>query len=113
MAKMRAVQVPHPNGPLELVERDIPEPSAGSVRIKVQACGVCHSDALTKDGTWPGLDYPRVPGHEVAGVIDAWVPGSWAGKPAKGSESAGSGETAVTVILAAGVTSACAKMPLW
>ena len=53
------------------MEHDIPEPPAGSVRIKVQACGVCHSDSLTKDGTWPGINYPRVPGHEVAGIIDA------------------------------------------
>jgi D-arabinose 1-dehydrogenase-like Zn-dependent alcohol dehydrogenase len=70
MSKMRAVQVPRPNGPLELVERDIPEPPAGSVRIKIQACGICHSDSLTKEGTWPGIRYPRVPGHEIAGVID-------------------------------------------
>jgi D-arabinose 1-dehydrogenase-like Zn-dependent alcohol dehydrogenase len=75
MAKMRAVQVPYPNGPFELVERDIPEPGAGSVRIKVQACGICHSDSLTKEGTWPGIDYPRVPGHVVAGLIDALGPG--------------------------------------
>jgi D-arabinose 1-dehydrogenase-like Zn-dependent alcohol dehydrogenase len=71
MAKMRAVQVSQPNGPLELVERDMPEPSAGAVRIKVEACGVCHSDAFTKEGTFPGLQYPRVPGHEIAGVLDA------------------------------------------
>jgi D-arabinose 1-dehydrogenase-like Zn-dependent alcohol dehydrogenase len=71
MSKMRVVQVPRPNGPLEIVERDIPEPPAGSVRIKVQACGICHSDSLTKEGTFPGLQYPRVPGHEIAGVIDA------------------------------------------
>lgn len=69
--KMRAVQVAAPKGPFQLVEREIPEPEAGSVRIKVQACGVCHSDSFTKEGTWPGLQYPRVPGHEVAGVIDA------------------------------------------
>ncbi len=75
MAKMRAVQVSRPNGPLELVERDIPEPGAGSVRIKVQACGICHSDSLTKEGTFPGIQYPRVPGHEVAGIIDAVGPG--------------------------------------
>ncbi len=71
MAKMRAMQVPQPQGPFELVERDIPEPGAGWVRIKVQACGICHSDSFTKEGTWPGIDYPRVPGHEVAGLIDA------------------------------------------
>jgi D-arabinose 1-dehydrogenase-like Zn-dependent alcohol dehydrogenase len=75
MAKMRAVQVPHPNGPLELVERDLPSPSPGSLRIKVQACGVCHSDSMTKEGTFPGISYPRVPGHEVAGIIDAVGPG--------------------------------------
>lgn len=71
MTKMRVVQVPQPNGPFEIVEREIPEPSAGEVRVKVQACGICHSDSFTKEGTWPGIEYPRVPGHEVAGVIDA------------------------------------------
>lgn len=75
MATMRALQVSRPNGPLELVERDIPEPGAGLVRIKVQACGICHSDTLTKDGTWPGIEYPRVPGHEVIGLVDALGPG--------------------------------------
>jgi D-arabinose 1-dehydrogenase-like Zn-dependent alcohol dehydrogenase len=72
---MRVVQFPHPQGPLELVEREIPEPGAGSVRIRVEACGICHSDSLTKEGLWPGLQYPRVPGHEVPGVIDAVGPG--------------------------------------
>jgi D-arabinose 1-dehydrogenase-like Zn-dependent alcohol dehydrogenase len=72
--RMRVVQVPHPNGPLELVERPIPEPGAGAVRLKVQACGVCHSDSLTKEGAFPNLQYPRVPGHEVAGVIDKLGP---------------------------------------
>jgi D-arabinose 1-dehydrogenase-like Zn-dependent alcohol dehydrogenase len=68
---MRAAQVREAKGPYEVVERDVPEPGAGQVRIKVQASGVCHSDALTKEGLWPGLRFPRVPGHEVAGVIDA------------------------------------------
>ena len=67
---MKAVQVPSAGADFQIVERDIPEPGPGHVRIKVQACGVCHSDALVKDGSWPGLQYPRVPGHEVAGVID-------------------------------------------
>jgi D-arabinose 1-dehydrogenase-like Zn-dependent alcohol dehydrogenase len=67
---MKAVQVPKPGGDFEVVEREIPEPVAGHVRIKVQACGVCHSDVLTKEGVWPGIQYPRVPGHEVAGIID-------------------------------------------
>src|SRR5260370_42123592 len=75
MARMRAVQVPRAEGPLELVEREIPEPGAGSVRLRVEACGICHSDSLTKEGLWPGLQYPRVPGHEVAGIIDAVGPG--------------------------------------
>src|SRR6266850_6831198 len=75
MATMRAVQVSRPGGPFEMVERPIPEPGAGSLRIKVRACGICHSDALTKEGGWPGIQYPRVPGHEVAGTIDAIGPG--------------------------------------
>jgi D-arabinose 1-dehydrogenase-like Zn-dependent alcohol dehydrogenase len=75
MSKMRVVQVPHPNGPFELVERGIPEPGTGSVRIKVQACGICHSDSMIKEGTFPNIQYPRVPGHEVVGFIDAVGPG--------------------------------------
>jgi D-arabinose 1-dehydrogenase-like Zn-dependent alcohol dehydrogenase len=71
MAKMRVVQVPQPKAPFQIVERDIPDPPSGSVRIKVQACGVCHSDSVTKEGLFPNIQYPRVPGHEVAGVIDA------------------------------------------
>jgi D-arabinose 1-dehydrogenase-like Zn-dependent alcohol dehydrogenase len=71
MAKMRVVQISRANGPFEIVERDIPQPGAGEVRIKVQACGICHSDSFTKEGLFPGLKYPRVPGHEVAGVVDA------------------------------------------
>ena len=71
MSRMRAVQVSRPNGPFEIVEREIPGPGAGSVRIKIQACGICHSDSITKEGRWLGLQYPRVPGHEVVGVIDA------------------------------------------
>jgi D-arabinose 1-dehydrogenase-like Zn-dependent alcohol dehydrogenase len=74
MAKMRVVQVPRPGGPFEMVERDIPEPGPGWVRIKVQACGICHSDSVTKDGLFPGIQYPRVPGHEVIGLIDAVGP---------------------------------------
>jgi D-arabinose 1-dehydrogenase-like Zn-dependent alcohol dehydrogenase len=67
---MKVAQVTRPGGDFEFVEREIPKPDAGQVRIKVQACGVCHSDQLTKDGMWPGIQYPRVPGHEVAGIID-------------------------------------------
>lgn len=86
MSKMRAAQIPRPNGPFEIVERPIPQPDSGWVRIKVQACGICHSDSLVKEGHWPGLQYPRVPGHEVIGVVDAvgagvaqWKPGQHVG----------------------------------
>ena len=70
MAKMKAVQVPKPGADFEVVEREIREPDSGQVRIRVQACGVCHSDVATKEGVLPGISYPRVPGHEVVGVID-------------------------------------------
>lgn len=69
--KMKAAQISKAGGDWELVERDIPEPGVGQVRVKVDACGICHSDVLVKDGIWPGLQYPRVPGHEIAGRIDA------------------------------------------
>ena len=69
--KMKAVQISKAGGDWEIVERDIPEPGPGQVRVKVEACGICHSDALVKDGIWPGLQYPRVPGHEIAGRVDA------------------------------------------
>lgn len=75
MPSMRAVQVSKPGGDFELVEREVPRPGPGQVRIRVQACGVCHSDSVTKDGSFPGISYPRVPGHEIAGVIDEVGPG--------------------------------------
>lgn len=71
MTTMRVAQVSHPNGPFEIVERPIPDPGPGTIRIKVQACGICHSDSLTKEGLYPGIEYPRVPGHEIAGTVDA------------------------------------------
>src|SRR5579864_8934706 len=70
MTQMKVAQVSKPGADFEIVEREIPEPGAGQVRIKVQACGVCHSDVLTVEGSWPGIQFPRVPGHEVAGIID-------------------------------------------
>ena len=70
VAPMKVAQVPAPGADFEIVEREVPEPGAGHVRIKVQACGVCHSDVLTKEGALPGIEYPRVPGHEVVGVVD-------------------------------------------
>jgi D-arabinose 1-dehydrogenase-like Zn-dependent alcohol dehydrogenase len=70
IAPMKAAQIPKAGADFQIVEREIPKPGAGEVLIKVQACGVCHSDVLTKEGAWPGIQYPRVPGHEVAGVIE-------------------------------------------
>jgi D-arabinose 1-dehydrogenase-like Zn-dependent alcohol dehydrogenase len=70
IAPMKAAQVPKPGADFEIVEREIPNPGAGQVRVKVQACGVCHSDSFTKEGQWPGIQYPRVPGHEIAGIVD-------------------------------------------
>ena len=91
MSKMHVVQVPRPNGPLEIVEREIPEPGAGSVRIKVEACGICHSDSMTKEGLWPGIQYPRV-------MLSAQP--SPDGRKANGSASVGTAATAATAILA-------------
>src|SRR4029078_8288276 len=68
--RMKAAQVGKPGGDWELVERDRPKPAAGQVRVKVEACGICHSDTLVKEGLWPGLQSPRGPGHETAGRID-------------------------------------------
>jgi D-arabinose 1-dehydrogenase-like Zn-dependent alcohol dehydrogenase len=83
---MKVAQISKPGGDFEIVEREIPEPGAGQVRIKVQACGICRSDELTKEGLWPGIQYPRIPGHEVVGIVDevgagvsAWKKGQRAG----------------------------------
>src|SRR5436309_4026534 len=70
MTTMRVAQIPSPKRPFEIVERPMPQSGPGTVRIKVAACGICHSDSLVKEGLWPGIQYPRVPGHEVAGTID-------------------------------------------
>lgn len=80
MPKIRVVQVTRKGGPFELVERDLPEPGRGEVRVKVQACGVCHSDSIAKNGLFPNVPFPIVPGHEIAGVVDAVGPGvvEWA-----------------------------------
>jgi D-arabinose 1-dehydrogenase-like Zn-dependent alcohol dehydrogenase len=86
MNTMRVAQVPGPKREFQIVERPMPEPASGTIRIKIAACGICHSDALVKEGLWPGIQYPRVPGHEVAGTIDAvgagvtgWMPGQKVG----------------------------------
>jgi len=81
MAKMKVAQIAKAGADLEIVDREIPQPGPGQVRIRVQACGVCRSDVLTKEGGLPGLVYPRVPGHEVAGVIDEAGPGVTQWKP--------------------------------
>jgi len=85
-SKMKAAQISKPGGDWELIERDVPDPGAGEARVKVEACGICHSDALVKEGLWPGLQYPRVPGHEIAGRVDtvgenvtAWTKGQRVG----------------------------------
>jgi len=75
MGQMTAVQISRPGAPFEVVKREVPAPGPNQVRIKVDACGVCHSDVFVKEGHWPGLQYPRVTGHEVAGVIDEVGPG--------------------------------------
>src|ERR1700740_2108561 len=94
IAPMKAAQVPKPSGDFELVEREVPSPGPGQVRIKVQACGVCHSDLFVKEGLWPGIQYPRVPGHEIAGIIDelgagviGWTKGQRAGVGWPGGEA--------------------------
>jgi D-arabinose 1-dehydrogenase-like Zn-dependent alcohol dehydrogenase len=74
VATMKVAQIPKGGAEFQIVEREIPEPGPGQVRIKVQACGVCHSDSLTVEGSWPGIQYPRAPGHEVAGIIDKVAP---------------------------------------
>jgi len=86
MPRMKAAQISKPGGDWELVEREIPEPGPSQVLIKVEACGICHSDVLVKEGLWPGIQYPRVPGHEVAGRIavvggsvSVWKPGDRVG----------------------------------
>jgi D-arabinose 1-dehydrogenase-like Zn-dependent alcohol dehydrogenase len=70
----RAMQVTNAGAAFELVQKQFPDPAPGQVRIRVQACGVCHSDSLTKEGIWPGIRFPRVPGHEIAGILDAVAP---------------------------------------
>ena len=99
MPKMRAVQVPRPKGPFEIVERDIPEPSPGSVRIKVQACGVCHSDSVTKEGLLPSFSTREFPDMKSS---ESWMPlvrASTDGSPASVSELAGMEATVATAIV--------------
>jgi D-arabinose 1-dehydrogenase-like Zn-dependent alcohol dehydrogenase len=96
---MKAAQITKPGAGFQIVERKIPEPRAGQVRIKVQACGVCHSDLFTVEGSWPGIQYPRVPGHEVLGVIDEVGAGVSEWKNTAVSENQGPGHDSDFFIL--------------
>ncbi len=106
---MKVAQISKPGAAFEIVEREIPEPEAGQVRIKVQACGICHSDVLVKEGVLPGIQYPRVPGHEVAGIIDEVAPASPCGRTGSESESAGMAGTTALAANAAAETFAIAE----
>ena len=110
MAKMRVVQVPEAKAPFEMVEREVPEPVSGAVRIKVQGCGICHSDSYTKDGLVPGIQYPRVPGHEVIGLS---VPTCRDGPRDSGSVWVGMGEIAVTATRVGAATPSPARPRAW
>ena len=107
---MKAAQISKSGGGFELVDRDTPEPGAGQVRVKVEACGICHSDVFVKDGVWPGLQYPRVPGHEIAGRIDALGSDSGNGRWVSALELAGMAGTTLSVNNAAAAISRCAAI---
>jgi len=106
---MKVAQIPKAGADFEIVEREIPNPSAGEVRIKVQACGICHSDVLTKEGAWPGIQYPRVPGHEVAGIIDEVGDGVSEWKKDSASAWAGMAARTIRASHAGGEISAIAR----
>jgi D-arabinose 1-dehydrogenase-like Zn-dependent alcohol dehydrogenase len=108
MATMRAVQIGRRGGDFEVVDREIPAPGPGEVRVRVSACGVCHSDMFAKEGGYP-TEYPIIPGHEIAGVVGARGRASTAGRPASGSGSDGSAATAATASGAGGAGSSTAR----
>lgn len=110
MAQMTAVQVSRPGAAFEVITKALPEPGPDQVRLKVQACGICHGDVFLKEGHWPSLQYPRVTGHEVAGVIDAVGPDVTRWKNASGSAWAGMAAIAVTVSPAAAAISSAATI---
>jgi NADPH:quinone reductase-like Zn-dependent oxidoreductase len=107
VGKMRAVQVSEPGGEFELVERDIPQPGAGEVLVRVHACGSCHSDSLAKEGGFPG--HPLVPGHEIAGVTETVGEGSSTGSRKDASGWTGSAATAATASPVGGATSSAVR----
>ena len=108
--KMKVAQISTAGGDFELVERDIPEPGTGQVRVKVEACGICHSDMLVKEGLWPGLQYPRVPGHEVAGRVDALGQGVTGWQRAIGLVQAGTVAMISSAMNAGAAISQCASV---
>ena len=108
--KMKAAQISKPGGDWELVERAIPEPGAGQVRVKVEACGICHSDMFVKEGLWPGLQYPRVPGHEIGGRVDAVATTSLNGREVSASAWDGTADIVSCAHSAGAATSQCASI---
>ena len=110
MALMKAVQVSKPGGQLELVERPTPEPGRGQVRIKVEACGICHSDVVVKDGLWPGLQYPAFPATKSPGASMPSARTLPAGRQASASVSAGTAAIASRAIPAGGAFLRCASI---
>jgi NADPH:quinone reductase-like Zn-dependent oxidoreductase len=108
--KAKYVQVAKAGGPLELVMRDVPDPGAGEVRVRVEACGVCHSDSITVAGLFPSLAYPRVPGHEIVGTVDAVGSGVAQWKPGQRVGMAGTEDTVAGVNRAGAATSSRARI---
>ena len=105
MTQMKVAQVGRAGGAIELVEREVPQPGFGEVLVRVHACGICHSDAMVKEGHWPGIQYPRVPGHEIPGVVEEVGGGVKGWTKASGSAWAGTAGTAAIARPAAGATS--------
>jgi D-arabinose 1-dehydrogenase-like Zn-dependent alcohol dehydrogenase len=105
MPTSRIARVTSAHGPIELVSRDVPAPGPGAVRIRVEACGICHSDVITKDAVLPGIQYPRAPGHEIAGTIDAVGSGVAGFSAGDRVGVAGTADTAAPAIRAAAATS--------
>ena len=107
---MRVIEIAKPNAPFELVERPTPEPGPRQVRIKVEACGICHSDVFAATGTFPGVHYPAVPGHESPAGSTRSAPMSPPGKSGSASASAGSAAPASSAIAAGAATSSPAAI---
>ena len=114
MATMRAARFPSPGADLEIITRERTAPGPRHVEIRVAACGVCHSDSVTKEGLFPGIAYPRVPGHEVIGIVDAVGPEvARLDSPASGSASAGTAAIAAIATPAGAATPSPARPKRW